>query len=81
MGGLGATELIILLVIVLVFFGPSKLPGLGKSIGEAIRGFKKGMSDTDEKPAQVVREEDHRRLDQDTVQNSKVSEKKKENQS
>jgi sec-independent protein translocase protein TatA len=42
---LGATELILILVIVVVLFGPSRLPGLGKSIGEAIRGFKKGMGD------------------------------------
>ena len=41
--GMSAWHLIILLVIVLIFFGPSRLPGLGKSIGEAIRGFKKGM--------------------------------------
>jgi sec-independent protein translocase protein TatA len=33
------------LVIVLVFFGPGKLPSLGKSLGEAIRGFKKGLND------------------------------------
>ena len=46
--GLGTTELIVLLVIALVIFGPSRLPGLGKSMGEAIRGFKKGMEDKDE---------------------------------
>lgn len=41
--GFGATEIILVLIIVLVLFGPSRLPGLGKSIGEAIRGFKKGL--------------------------------------
>ena len=40
---LSATHLIILLVIVLVIFGPSRLPGLGKSLGESIRGFKKAI--------------------------------------
>ena len=58
---LGATELILILVVVLILFGPSKLPGLGKSIGEAIRGFKKGMHEDNEKPAQIVREENHDR--------------------
>ncbi len=43
MGGFSILHLILVLVIVLVFFGPSRLPGLGKSLGEAIRGFKKGM--------------------------------------
>lgn len=43
--------MMIILVIALVVFGPSKLPSLGKSLGEAIRGFKKGLEDepSDEK--------------------------------
>jgi sec-independent protein translocase protein TatA len=41
--GLGPFHLLALIVIILIFFGPSRLPGLGKSVGEAIRGFKKGM--------------------------------------
>jgi len=45
MFGLGLPEVIVVLVIALVVFGPSKLPGLGKSLGEAIRGFKKGLAD------------------------------------
>ncbi len=45
MFGLGLPELIIVLVIALVFFGPGKLPSLGKSLGQAIRGFKKELAD------------------------------------
>ena len=41
MGKLGTGELIIILVIALVVFGPSKLPEIGRSIGESIREFKK----------------------------------------
>jgi sec-independent protein translocase protein TatA len=37
--------MIVVLVIGLVVFGPSKLPSLGKSLGEAIRGFKKGIAE------------------------------------
>jgi sec-independent protein translocase protein TatA len=40
---LGMPELIVVLVIALIIFGPSKLPSLGKGIGEAIRGLKKGL--------------------------------------
>jgi sec-independent protein translocase protein TatA len=47
--GLGPPELIIVLVIVLVLFGGSKLPKLAKSLGEAQREFKKGQED-DDKP-------------------------------
>jgi sec-independent protein translocase protein TatA len=44
MGEFSLTHWIIILVIVLIFVGPSKLPGLGKGLGEAIRGFKKGLN-------------------------------------
>ncbi|HVK61506.1 MAG TPA: twin-arginine translocase TatA/TatE family subunit [Bdellovibrionales bacterium] len=41
--GLSGFHIFALLIILLVFFGPSRLPGLGKGVGEAIRGFKKGL--------------------------------------
>ena len=40
----GTWEWIIILAIVLVFFGGSKLPKLGGAIGESIKNFKKGLS-------------------------------------
>ena len=42
---LGWTEILLIGGIALLMFGPSRLPGLGKSLGEAIRGFKKGISE------------------------------------
>ncbi len=48
---LGWTEILLLLGLALLLFGPSRLPGLGKSMGEAIRGFKKGITETEEAPA------------------------------
>lgn len=36
-------HLVVILIIALLVFGPSKLPELGKGLGEAIRGFKDGM--------------------------------------
>jgi sec-independent protein translocase protein TatA len=54
MGGLGAPELIIVLLIVLLIFGGAKLPKLAKSMGQASKEFKKGLSegadDEDEAP-------------------------------
>ena len=49
MFGLGMPELLIILVIVLVIFGANRLPQLGEGLGKAIKGFKKGISDS---PAQ-----------------------------
>lgn len=46
MFGLGMPELIIILIIVLVIFGANRLPQLGEGLGKAIRGFKKGISDS-----------------------------------
>lgn len=54
MFGLGSTELIILLIIVLVIFGAGKLPTIGRSLGTAITEFKdsiKPKDDEDEEPA------------------------------
>ena len=48
---LGWTEILLLLGLALLLFGPSRLPGLGKSMGEAIRGFKKGITEQEETPA------------------------------
>jgi sec-independent protein translocase protein TatA len=47
MFGLGMQELLIILAIALVVFGPSKLPQIGSGLGKAIRDFKKGVSSED----------------------------------
>lgn len=38
-------QILVVLVLVLLFFGPKRISGLGTSLGEAIRGFKKGLKD------------------------------------
>jgi sec-independent protein translocase protein TatA len=40
--GLGTTELIIILVVILILFGPKRLPQLGKSIGKTMRAIRDG---------------------------------------
>lgn len=45
--GLGMGELVVILLVVLLFFGGRKLPQLGASLGESIKNFKKGMKDDD----------------------------------
>ncbi len=61
---MGVTELIIILVIILLLFGSTKLPSLARSLGSSVNEFKKGMKDpkeeaakkADEKPAEAVEE-------------------------
>jgi sec-independent protein translocase protein TatA len=43
-------HLIVILLIALLIFGPTKLPGLGKGLGEAFRGFKDGIKGGSETP-------------------------------
>jgi sec-independent protein translocase protein TatA len=43
MGDIGLPELLVILAIALLVFGPSKLPGLARGLGESIRNFKQAM--------------------------------------
>lgn len=53
-GGLGVPELLILLLIVLLFFGAKRLPEIGKSLGEGIREFKDSIDGVDdEEPREI----------------------------
>ncbi len=51
MGDIGVPELIMILAIVLVIFGPSKVPEIGKAMGKAIHDFRSAMQEpTPDKP-------------------------------
>ena len=49
--GFSTTHLIIFLVIIIVIFGTKKLRNIGSDLGGAVKGFKDGMKDGNEKPA------------------------------
>lgn len=49
-------QILIVVIIVLFIFGPKRIPGLGKSLGEAIRGFRKGIKE-DDKDDDSIKEE------------------------
>ena len=48
MPNIGVPEIAIVLIIVLIIFGPKRLPELGKSLGQGIRGFRGAMSGDDD---------------------------------
>jgi sec-independent protein translocase protein TatA len=60
MPNIGPLELIIVLVIILVIFGPKRLPGLGKSLGTGMREFKDSVTGKDDK------DEEHKQLQADS---------------
>lgn len=47
MGEFSLSHILILSLILLIFFGPSRLPALGQSLGKAIKGFKQGLNEID----------------------------------
>lgn len=50
----GPWELGIVLALALLIFGPSKLPGLGKSVGDFIKNFKKSVSDVEKETKDLL---------------------------
>ncbi len=50
-------HLLLILFIVLIIFGPGKLPEIGEGLGKSIRGFKKAMSDKDDGKAEAKKED------------------------
>lgn len=62
MFGLGTTEIILVVVMIIVVFGASRLPQIGKSMGEGIKNFKKSVKDvedaTDITPIAAKKEEE-----------------------
>ena len=53
MPSLGVPELMIIFLIIVVLFGASRLPQIGKGLGEGIKNFKRGMKGADDTPDQI----------------------------
>ncbi len=51
------TEILLILVVVMILFGASRLPEIGRSLGEGIRNFKKALSGEEEKVKEVKGQE------------------------
>ncbi len=62
---IGTNELLIILVVVLLIFGPKNLPKLGKMFGKTINGFKKGMEDEESEETEEKAEKKAVKKDED----------------
>lgn len=54
----GPTELIIVLVVIIILFGPKKLPDLSRAIGKSIGEFKRGRREVEDELKQLKEEDD-----------------------
>jgi sec-independent protein translocase protein TatA len=54
MGGLSIWHWLIVLLVIVLVFGTSKLRNIGKDLGGAVKGFKEGMKDDEEEPGQIA---------------------------
>lgn len=79
MQGLSLPHLILLIIILLIFFGPSRLPQLGQSLGKAIKGFKDGLNEVNADAKDVGPQQQLKQNEQATQQAQNTAETKKEN--
>jgi TatA/E family protein of Tat protein translocase len=66
MFGIGFQEMLVILVVVLIFFGPKRLPDLAKSLGKGIAEFKKASEEVRKGIDEAVREADNEETDTDS---------------
>ena len=76
-GGLGIWELVLILIIVLLIFGPNKLGDIGSALGKGVSGFKKAIQNKDLEKSDKNPEE----IDKDLEESDKNLEKADKNNS
>ena len=72
--GMGVPELLIILAVILLIFGPKNLPKLGSALGKTVKNLREGMSDADEEDDEDEDEDDE---DDYEVEEEETSKKKK----
>lgn len=65
--GMGMPELLIILAVVLLIFGPKNLPKLGSSLGKTVKGLREGLSDNKEAENAKLSAEDEETVEDEVV--------------
>lgn len=78
MFGLGAGEVVIILVLALIFIGPKKLPELARSLGKSLREFQKAKDELMNEIESPPKNESTRQIDKTDVSNSTQTVESKE---
>ena len=75
-GGFGLTELLVVLAIVLLIFGPKRLKSLGSDLGSAIKGFRKAVSDDESGPEKDLENKDPKVIEGEVANTAQKTEQK-----
>ncbi len=78
MGEFSLSHILILGVVLIVFFGPSRLPGVAKGLGEAIRDFKKSLAG--EEPPPPAKQQITKSESSNDAQNESAAQREKQKQ-
>ena len=77
-GGFGVTELLIVLAIVLLIFGPKRLKNIGSDLGNAIKGFRKAVTDEEAEAAAAAKSEAQAQSDPNVIEGEVASQASQE---
>lgn len=75
MGGISIWQLLIVLAIVILLFGTTRLKNIGSDLGSAFKGFKKAMKDEEEKPEQAIEDKNNDKVFEDELNKDKEKQK------
>lgn len=78
LGGIGTTELVLILVLFLMVFGVGKLPQVAKMLGSGVKSFKKGLDGEDDEEDSAKKNDEPELLEEDKTAEAGVSEQKRQ---